>query len=396
MKTNDRRNTPGVQRIPPTRERGAATLLLSVVLLLVLTLLAGYTSRSSLTDLAIVNNQLRLKQAQSAADAAMDFALAYYITGGADQSPSPTPDGVADTLSVPTTLTGGNNSNVAFCDAATMDCNTCNSPTDLSSLGLRSIGFSDDQTSTYCATVVLAANPVLSGGAPKAALTAKGAGTAKLNGNLTVINNNPGGITIWTGTDIGAMTGSFETKISIDGNNNQTSSGKDGSKFFVGPDVVYNDQELNNMSYDDFVVEMTGRTPDELATLANIKISGTDSLPAATAANDYLGNQLIYVDKATFDPNTNLGTPDKPVILVVNGNFEINGPNVINGIVIAKNLAKANGTARINGAMIMENVTNSNGGFTIEMVTSTVSNAVDNITVRAPILGSWRDWMNTN
>jgi hypothetical protein len=367
-----------------SHQRGIATLLVSVVILVLMSIIAAYTARTSLLDLALTNNSYRAKQAEAAASAALDFAMAYYLNGGADQNN----DGTADTLSVPTGLTGGNRTTVQFCDPSAVL--TCTAPTNLYRLRIIAQGYSDDDTATTSQSVLVSEESAL-GAFPKAALTAKGAGAATLNGNLTVINNNPGGITIWTGTNIGAMTGSFQTKISVEGSDNQISSEKVGSKFYVGPDVVYNDFSLRDLTYPEYFQQVTGTTQDELIAKAGISISGSETLPAATAANDYLGGQVIYVDKATFDPNTNLGTTDKPVILIVNGNFELNGPNIINGLVIAKNLTKANGTARVNGAMIMENVTNANGGFTIEMVDSVISN-LGKITVKSTVGNSWRDW----
>lgn len=367
-----------------TYQRGIATLLVSVVILILMSIIATYTARTSLLDLALTNNSYRAKQAEAAASAALDFGLAYYLNGGADQNG----DNTADTVTVPTSLTGGNRTTVQFCDPSTVL--TCTAPTNLFRLRIIAQGYSDDDTATTSQSVLVSEESAL-GASPKAALTAKGAGAATLNGNLTVVNNNPGGITIWTGTNIGAMTGSFQTKISVEGNANQISSEKVGSKFYVGPDVVYNDFSLKSLTYAQFFEQVTGRTQDELIAKANISISGSETLPAATAANNYLGGQVIYVDKATFDPNTNLGTTEKPVILIVNGNFELNGPNVINGLVIAKNLAKANGTARVNGAMIMENVTNANGGFTIEMTPSVITN-LGKITTKSTVGNSWRDW----
>lgn len=375
-------NTPTIAR--RTRQKGIATLLVSVVILVLMSIIAAYTARSSLLNLTLTNNSYRAKQAEAAASAALDYALAYYLSGGADQNG----DGSVDPLTVPTGLTGGNQASVAFCDPSGVL--TCTTPSNIYRLRIIAQGFSDDDMATATQSVLVSEESAL-GAFPKAALTAKGAGAATLNGNLTVINNNPGGITIWTGTNIGAMTGSFETKISVEGNSNQISSEKVGSKFYVGPDVVYNDYSLRDLTYPQFFEQVTGNTKEELVGKAGISISGSQTLPTSNAANNYLGGQIIYVDKATFDPNTNLGTADKPVILIVNGDFELNGPNVINGLVIAKNLSKANGTARVNGAMIMENVTNANGGFTIEMVPSVISN-LGKITTKSTVGNSWRDW----
>lgn len=345
-----------------------------------------YTSRSSLMELTLSNNAYRAKQAQTAADAGLDFALATYLQGTA----VPT-DGASQV--VDTTLIGGKRAFYWFCAPETtfadIEDNACDALAGTGRMRIFATGYSDDDTAVARATVLISEENALSIN-PKAALTAKGSASATLNGNLTVINNmSP--TTIWTGTDIGAMTGSFETQVSVNGSDYQKSSEKVGNKFYLGPDVVYNDHSLHEMSYADYFTQMTGRTPSEMAALADIRISGSETLPTADASNDYLGGKIIYVDKATFDPNVNLGTTTNPVILVVNGDFGLNGPNTINGIVVAKNLNKANGNARINGALIVENIDNANGGFTIEMVPSVINN-LDNITVKSTVGNSWRDW----
>lgn len=366
------------------RQRGVAVLMITVVLLLVMLVIVMYSTRSTVIELQLTNNALRSKQAATAADAALDFALAHYFQFGGDQNN----DNVPDTLTIPSTLAPINTTaSVAYC-TPTSTLQNCTPASDLSSMRIIASGRSADGTAIHYATTLVSSQSAF-GVNPRAPFIARGASSATLNGNLTVVNNISR-LTIWTGTDIGSMSGSFQTRINIDGVNNQISSEKTGNKFFVGPDIVYNDHNLKNASTDDFFLGVTGTDRNKMINGADIKLSGTQTL-GTDPSGDNWGGKIIYVDRATFDPNSNLGTPTKPVILIVNGNFELNGPNTVHGVVFANNLTKANGNAKILGSLIVNDVTGANGGFTIEASQSVLS-GLSQITFKGQVRSAWRDW----
>lgn len=367
-----------------SRQKGVAVLLITIVLLLVMLVIVMYSTRSAVLELQLTNNALRSKQAASAADAALDFGLAHYFEYGGDQDNNDVPD----TLTIPNTLAPLNTTaSVTYCTPDST-LTSCSPATDINNLRIIAIGRSGDGTAVHYATTLVSAQSAF-GINPKAPFIAKGASSATLNGNLTVVNNLSR-LTIWTGTDIGSASGSFQTKINIDGANNQISSEKIGSEFYVGPDIVYNDYNLKNASPDEFFLGITGSERSKIINGADVKLTGTQSLGTDPSGNNW-GGKIIYVDKATYDPNVDLGTPTKPVILVVNGNFELNGPNTIHGFVFANNLTKANGNAKILGSLVVNDVTGANGGFTIEASQSVLS-GLPKITFKGQVRSAWRDW----
>ena len=408
--------------IAPTKhQRGAATLVISAVLLLVLSLIAAYTSRSSFLNLNVIGAQARLKEAQSNAEAALDCALAQYTANGLLETGSTarTPDQILQQECRERDLAGlpiqvyylktspepdGYTQNTLFsqCPASV---SASNLKTEGASPGhLYAVGRSSDGSAVYCVGIMVSSQRAIGDGAANmATITAAMALPSKLTGNLTVVNNNPGGVTIWTGTDIGTMTGSFTTKIAIDGTANQTSSGKDGNKFFVGPDVVYNDPQVRNQaidgsgqlrSFSDFYQNMLGTNLSAVIAGADVRLSPGQTLPSASDA--YAG-KIIYVNAGTgdFDPNMNLGTPSKPVLLVVEGNLVLNGNSTIHGVIVARNLKRLNGTVNIMGNLLAQNMEDLNGNLTVTApspIDPTDKGNPRNFWLHMPVAATWRDW----
>ena len=67
-----------------SQQRGIATLAISLLVLFLITMVTLYTASTSITEQRISANQYRADQALSAANAAMDYGVAYYDMGGVD------------------------------------------------------------------------------------------------------------------------------------------------------------------------------------------------------------------------------------------------------------------------------------------------------------------------
>ena len=125
-----------------SRQRGAATLAVSLVLLLLITLVGFYTSRTVVLERKIAGNDFRSRQAFEAAESGINIALAYIgRRGGADKNDDSILDPVFDTnadgLGDASTLTFDNFSSVTVTLTGTF-------PT----IGIQADGFSDDRTGT--------------------------------------------------------------------------------------------------------------------------------------------------------------------------------------------------------------------------------------------------------
>jgi len=78
--------------LAPTRQRGAATLVVVMVLFFIIAMVAAYTSRNLVFEQRTSANQYRSTQALEAADAGIEWALAMLNGGRVDELCGPTPN----------------------------------------------------------------------------------------------------------------------------------------------------------------------------------------------------------------------------------------------------------------------------------------------------------------
>ena len=67
------------------KQKGAVTLLTGMILLISITLISLLTAKTVLVETQITADNYRTSQAEAAASAAMDQAVAYFNAGGFDQ-----------------------------------------------------------------------------------------------------------------------------------------------------------------------------------------------------------------------------------------------------------------------------------------------------------------------
>lgn len=367
-------------------QRGVATLTTAVILLFVLSLMVVYASRSSLSDLLLSNNLYRSKQAAENAQAALDFAYADFLDGGITTAST-----TYGTASAPIALAGLGRAVTRLCTVESTFTN-CTDATDLNSFRMISTGYSDDGTAVHYATLVVTGKPVL-GGAPLAPLIMKTAGSSLLSGNLDITNNTDSGYNVWSGTDIGNASGSFITRGVVNGVENQIISEKSGSRYYLGPDVVYNDQQFKNATTDQYFQLAVGKTKAEITSQAQTVVDASNPLDATKT----YGDQVIHATGTSFTLGQTLGTPTEPVILVVDGEFNFTGNGSVYGVIIANSVGRFAGTndpaapAKIIGSLVVLSGTGLNGNASI-LLTKSIQDEIDKIVVRGAIGNSWRDW----
>ncbi len=365
-----------------SHQHGIATLLTTVVLLAVMSIMGIYASRSAITENILISNSYRAKQAAEVADGALDYALAAFFAGGADANNDTTID--TFTAAELAAALGNRRATARYC-AANSTLTNCVAPTLNGAYMIIAEGWSDDQTAVHRSAMLVNDSPFFSA-APKAPLILKGAGSSFIGGNLSITNNTDTGINVWTGSDIGTATGSFETFGKVNGVLSQKISEKQGNKYYLGPDIIYNDQNLKNSNSDQFYTSVIGRSQSELASLADVKVSSVSDLQTG---NNYAG-KIVYID-GNYSLDRNMGTSTASTILVVKGEFSTNGNHTFNGSVIAGSLGKTVGTPIINGSLIALDATSLQGNVNINMTTQSVQN-IQNITVKSVVGNSWRDW----
>ena len=79
---------------PKTGQRGAATLLISLVLLIAMTLVTLTTTRSGMMEQQIVANDIRAREAQEAAEAGLEYGIAWASENDIDWTTGTTVDGI--------------------------------------------------------------------------------------------------------------------------------------------------------------------------------------------------------------------------------------------------------------------------------------------------------------
>jgi len=418
------------------RQRGAATLISAVVILVLMTLIAFFANRNILFERKTAANQYRSTKAIEAAEAGIEWTIANLnsmrkITAACATSAVNTdvslrdkyldPDGdgsYTEDPADPTTKFAAVGPLCSFiggawscsCPAAGTNptAAACSAPEGCPTFLVRFQNMANDATlvrvsATGCTNsqapcVPGAATPadgtatvnqvmkVLSGLAtlPAAALTAKGWVDFGANA-ISVTNTDPGtnGITINAGGDINGFINSG-TVVSLPGTP-------------PGASLVGDDASLSSMSDDQMFKSFFGMTKAQFQaapSTTTVPCSGVCNSPLQSAID--AGARAIWVEgDMTLNANATYGSPERPVILVVNGNAEVRGTITIYGVLYCQDGTWDNtggGDAQIVGAAIAE------GNFT---ATGTPNPTYDPNVLRrlrettgqyAKVPGGWRDF----
>ncbi|WP_303907624.1 pilus assembly PilX family protein [Thiohalomonas denitrificans] len=363
----------------PGRQSGAATLLISLILLMAITMVTVFTAKSILLEGRIANNEFRAMEAFEAADAGIDFAFGYLDEGldpennglfvDADGNPIVAVDPDVPTVTLtPMTLASGSAFTLTFEDLG-------DNRVRITSTGTSADGLAS-RTSTQESAVVPAVPNV-----PISPLTTRT--LTQISGNITVTNNY-GHLTIWSG-DYVYVSGDAQTKITTtDGEESVNSTDSGG----FGPDVIQDDTNLREVSDSDFFENFFGQSAEEVRADADIDISSSAEL---TAEQPIL-SQLIWYE-GDLHLQEDLGTQEDPVVLVVNGDLRINSNCTINGIVyVSGDWTQANGGVTINGGVVVEGeLIMGNGNLEVNYDPEVLDNT-GGIGKDAGLSGSWRDW----
>jgi hypothetical protein len=173
----------------PCRQRGAATLVMALVLLVLTSMVAAYTGSAVLFERRISANEFRSGQAFEAAESGLSSALAYMGTrGGADKNRDGVIDPVFDTNA--DGIGDSNSSTYADNSSVTVTVNGT-----FPNYVIQSVGVSDDLTATRTVWSVGASVDALPN-SPDNPLTTRG---AVIIGGSATVHNPEGHSTIWSG-----------------------------------------------------------------------------------------------------------------------------------------------------------------------------------------------------
>jgi len=366
------------------RERGATTLIVAAVLLVVITMVTLITARTAVMEQRTSSNVQRSKQAFAAAEAGLDYAVAYMgESGGVDHDG----DDTADTLAG-ASLTDGSSYTVAYCTTDSVlpafTAPTAGGTGGLTTVTIFATGRSDDNSATRYVSLKVEKGPALAN-PPTNPLTARGLVDIRGSGTIT---NPEGNATIWSGHEVDFTGNSGKTAIpNPAGSGNITSSDKDHQ----GPDVVEQDGSLSTLTDSQYFENFFGATPSVYKTTYASKVIDPDTTSVTTLDGDT--GEIIWVDgDSRFTSNTTIGTADEPVVLIVDGNVFGAGHVTVNGIVYFNGDWTGTGNLTINGAAVIKGQVNGTGSLDV-IFDSTILANTNRIGKPGALPGTWKDWL---
>lgn len=391
-------------------QKGVATLLVSIILLIGVTLITIFAARVGVMDQRISANEYRHKEAKAAADAALEQAAAF-ITNNTDLY-----DGTVGGTYPWVACTTGGYAGLFPCTNGTYDLaydNDLTTPTTIEPLQLGSTPTAVDLSSGVVSNTYLTYTS--SGNIMTAIGTGKsldGTGNAyaqisytqitlltseevppimtpiiKLGGTFTIVADPNGGgkgvpVSAWVATfDTSGGVGSWQTcqlDAFLDNSGaicSETLTDSDSWKFCdcdgarlsesgnVNNDIVQADpgdfppSVLSYLfpSFDSFT---------DIVSIADEKLTNCTGLEAL--ASGWTTSKIVTVDgDCTMPSNSIIGSRAGPLILVVSGHLKINANSDFYGIALGLSDVTLNGGVKVHGSLLAEDSTKlTTGGYT--------------------------------
>ncbi len=410
-------------------QKGAAVLVISVVLLIAVTLVVIYATQVGLQDQRMSGNEVRHKEAFTNAEAGLDQAAAF-LRANPELHTGDAADGWVDCAGSTVFPCDETDAQKVLVSTSTVDASgaiqtlstsvpiiTSNASAFLvkktdSTLAIGR-GVSDDQTGAAVAKVEYVKRSLITPGEIPPVM----APTLNLNGNFTIVANPNNGlgttgvpISGWTSSNTSG-TGSWQTCNAGDY--------RDGSAICTEQYTDVNDwggclctESLSNKDVPidemlDIYTDPTG-FPDPFeyifgpgATVDTIQprfqesgkyypgdCTGLDTLDLATLAKPW-----VWVEGDCDVPS--VGTQALPVLLVVEGDMKLNANTEAWGLLISITNVQSNGAAIVHGSLVADGTANiSNGGYT-QVYDEDLINVLAEDTINTDIgklKYSWRDF----
>ena len=341
-------------------------------------------------------NNFRAAQSITAADAAMDYAVKY-LDDGMDQDGNGSVDNM--TVLAFETLTG-----IKAEYSYDNNDGNCTSAGTMGSALISATGYSDDGIASRTVTQCAGTRNILDGGGPKQTLVS--GASVGLTGSAQIINRY-NDLNVWSAstTAIGnssamdtyirpvdleisdlttAELTDDTTSPSIPNVQKVSSNGLGG-----GTDIYFNDPRLAVSSSDFFDLFFI----DPVGDLASMADNVGQKLAAGAQSADLNGlSGIIYVDgDAAFTGNNTIGTPNSPALLIVNGDFDLNG-GTIHGLVYVTGDTDIAGSPSVIGTMISEGNVSGTGTLTLVYAQHIGDSSTTLKGATGIISGSWKDW----
>jgi hypothetical protein len=393
-------------------QKGAATLVVAIVLLVAITLITLFTAKVVLDDIKFEANTYRTAQATSAANYGLDFAIRYFDTGGFDQldeSVDPaiagTDDVVDSVVTAPLTLQDGGTQTTTAQVTFTTDAFRCGGTASWQNGLVESTGLSDDGLATRTMGQCVGPISVLNGDGPEIPLIAR----TKIDttGDANIINRYTN-TNIWSADEV-EITGANMATYIRDPSVDPASAGFD----FLDVDEDVNTQLVSNRNLGNGADIISGDPSLRLDAGFFGNFFGADQRATLESLADSVGQSYTDIDNAVGESGLiyatgdqaltggTIGSPTSPAIVIIDGDFDFGGNAIIYGLVYVVGVMDVAGTPTVVGSSIVENEggatssTGFEGNGTLNLVYW--QNFIDDDGQPLPgltsvIEGSWRDW----
>lgn len=386
----------------PGNQQGMATLLMSVILLIIITMVSLYTAKVTIVEQKITANEYRAKQAFEATQAATEYAMAYLNSGGPDQDG----DGVVDTFDSTNLPSGGALSNgSAYTVTMTDVTDTARNPSlnAMTRIEITTTGGSDDGSISRTVTQLSSIVPLIKT-SPDAGVATPGPIALGANAN---ISNTSGGTAIRSG-DIANSDAGNSTNAGWCDDTGACYSQKDIDAGGSPTDLTsaeFGALDLTTATNDEFFEQAFSFDRTDLKSMAYVMGSGPGS---ETSKSDFGvavdpngdgdfsdGQNIVWIDgDLSLAGGATIGSADNPVILYVDGVITMSGNvNFFGMIYTTSNFGTSlNGTIVIEGAVLAEGGVTGNGTPDISFSATSFDKITQTTSERVLVPGSWRDW----
>lgn len=360
--------------------QGAATIILAVILIVTITLVVLFSATFNALEEKVTSNAKQNNQAYMAAEAGLEFGDVYLQQNSATILANPVNGYIP-------AYTSTNTQNVVLTDGSKFTISYTNPvQNNYSLIQITVTGTSADGTSTRTISQEVANNSLLST-PPTVPLITKG--TVNMTGNSVVSNPNSNS-TINSGSTV-SLAGSSQTLITggVVGSHSGT----------IGGDITQNNAAISSMSNATFFQTYFGST--EAAVQATVKHSYTNSNNTEYSATlNGMSGTSIWITQtggtAKIADTATIGTAANPVLIIVNGNLDLEGNAVIYGFiyVIGGVATDFLGNAKVYGGIVSTDNLSLAGNTLVQFSSSVLSQLQkqNEAGYFAKVPGTWRDF----
>lgn len=362
------------------RRKGAATLIMTVVLFVLSTLIILFAANLGKLQNQASANLSRYNQAYAAAEAGLEFGINYLKQNSATILANPVSGHIP-------AYSDSSTSNVTLANNSTYTITYTNPiANNYDLIKVSSTGTSDDGSATHTISQEVEQGSLLSN-PPSLPLITKG--SVSMSGNAQIINTTSN-TTIESASTV-SLTGSSSTLLN---------SGTSSTAGSLGSDIQQNSSSLSSTSQGDFFATYFGASTTAVAgSVSNYYNNSSDTNYSSTLAGKT--GTSIWIDQtngtATINGSTTIGSASNPVLLIVNGSLSLSGNVTIYGflfVIGTNDITTFSGNTKIIGGMATTETLNMSGSIEVTYDPAVLDNLQNqpSLLYYAKVPGSWKDF----